>query len=283
MPLPHYGDHRFRPIVANYDPDHDDKADLAVHTPDGFWAIDFAADGYGTWNTFPFYAAGSGYGSGDAQLVPGHYTSTSGNLDQAIKTRFGFWQIDRASTGYGSVDLTFSTGLLLLDKRYSYIDGMFVSRPGGPASSTFSETPVSPSQLKIGVRYTANVHVTPGPECIVGVDDDGDGFTNDGCPPVGSGESQCHDSIDNDSDGFVNDACPVVGAGESTPDAASVRVNPDLRVPSALNVEDVGGHTLQNSSGAIVIPTIDASASAAVSGARSRSASWCPASTPPRR
>ena len=47
------------------------------------------------------------------------------------------------------------------------------------------------------------------------VDDDGDGFVNDGCPAVGPAETgtECGliNFIDNDDDGFVNDGCPQVG------------------------------------------------------------------------
>lgn len=251
VPLPGYGNYNHHPIVANYDPDFDDKADLAVHTPDGYWAIDFAADGFGTWNTFPFYHAG--WGSGAAKLVPGHYTSTSGNLDQGIKTNFGYWYLDSASTGYGNYDATLSTTPPLLDTSHAYIDGMFVTRPvvpPGPTSGNFAETKVSPTQLKIGVRYTVNVHLNPGTACNGNNDNDGDGVSNDGCPLVGAPETLCSDWLDNDSDGYVNDGCPAVGPGEF--DEASVRVNPDLRVPTVLNVEDVGGHTVQNSALPIV-------------------------------
>src|SRR5581483_3273704 len=48
--------------------------------------------------------------------------------------------------------------------------------------------------------------------CANAVDDDGDGFVNDGCPAVGVPELpiQCADAIDDDGDGAVNDGCPPV-------------------------------------------------------------------------
>ena len=71
VPLTGYGDNNYKPIVANYDSDPARKADLAIQTPDGYWAIDFAADGFGTWNTYPFYYAGWGPGGGASSTSAG--------------------------------------------------------------------------------------------------------------------------------------------------------------------------------------------------------------------
>jgi len=51
-----------------------------------------------------------------------------------------------------------------------------------------------------------------GAQCANAVDDDGDGFVNDGCPAVGVPELpiQCADANDDDFDGAVNDGCPPV-------------------------------------------------------------------------
>ena len=242
-----YGDTTARPIVANYDPGYDNRADLAVHTADGSWAIDFAADGYGAWNT-PFY--GAGWGSGAAKLVPGRYTASSGNLDQGIKSVYGYWHLDRGYNGYGNWDGSYQTPPLF-DAKRAHIDGVRITQPPAAFTDTFTESEIAPDQLTVGVRYTLNVHLHPGTVCTAAVDDDGDGLVNDGCPIVGAGESQCGDASDNDGDGFPNDGCP---GNEFTATAASVRVNPDARVSPALNVEDVGGHTLQNSSLPIVYP-----------------------------
>ncbi|HEV7730654.1 MAG TPA: penicillin acylase family protein [Candidatus Binatia bacterium] len=51
-------------------------------------------------------------------------------------------------------------------------------------------------------------------QCNDAVDDDGDGFVNDGCPAVGLPELllQCTDTVDSDLDGAVNDGClPIIG------------------------------------------------------------------------
>jgi hypothetical protein len=47
--------------------------------------------------------------------------------------------------------------------------------------------------------------------CTGMVDDDNDGFVNDGCPVSGTAEAgaNCTDALDNDTDGFVNDGCPA--------------------------------------------------------------------------
>ena len=48
-------------------------------------------------------------------------------------------------------------------------------------------------------------------ECADAVDNDGDGFVNDGCPTVGLLPellTQCLNTTDDDGDGFVNDGCP---------------------------------------------------------------------------
>jgi hypothetical protein len=53
-----------------------------------------------------------------------------------------------------------------------------------------------------------------GAQCTNNVDDDGDGFVNDGCAQVGntaeSGPS-CANNTDDDLDGSVNDGCPTMG------------------------------------------------------------------------
>ena len=51
-----------------------------------------------------------------------------------------------------------------------------------------------------------------GTQCANATDDDGDGFANDGCPPVGLPELlvQCTGAADDDLDAAVNDGCPPV-------------------------------------------------------------------------
>src|SRR6185503_14683644 len=49
-------------------------------------------------------------------------------------------------------------------------------------------------------------------QCTDAVDNDGDGFVNDGCPAVGPPELPifCADAVDSDADGVVNDGCPPI-------------------------------------------------------------------------
>jgi hypothetical protein len=49
-----------------------------------------------------------------------------------------------------------------------------------------------------------------GAECGNDIDDDGDGYMNDGCPQVNNQESgdECANALDDDGDGYVNDGCP---------------------------------------------------------------------------
>src|SRR5438552_10357941 len=51
-----------------------------------------------------------------------------------------------------------------------------------------------------------------GAQCSNNLDDEGDGFVNDGCPAVGAPEvgPQCLNNTDDDGDGKVNDGCPPI-------------------------------------------------------------------------
>ncbi len=52
-----------------------------------------------------------------------------------------------------------------------------------------------------------------GAQCANPLDDDNDGFVNDGCPAVGLPELpilQCADAIDDDADGAINDGCLLI-------------------------------------------------------------------------
>jgi acyl-homoserine lactone acylase PvdQ len=51
-----------------------------------------------------------------------------------------------------------------------------------------------------------------GSQCTNAIDDDGDGFVNDGCPAVGLPELPifCTGAADDDGDGVVNDGCPAI-------------------------------------------------------------------------
>ncbi len=64
---------------------------------------------------------------------------------------------------------------------------------------------------------------TAGAQCDNAVDDDGDGFVNDGCAVIGDLEqgAQCRTVADEDGDTVVNDGCPQVGPSESGADCAN--------------------------------------------------------------
>ena len=51
-----------------------------------------------------------------------------------------------------------------------------------------------------------------GADCVDALDNDGDGFINDGCPQVGGAPEidQCYNIVDDDGDGFINDGCPLL-------------------------------------------------------------------------
>jgi len=52
-----------------------------------------------------------------------------------------------------------------------------------------------------------------GSQCANAIDDDNDGFVNDGCPAVGLPELpvlQCADAVDDDGDGAINDGCILI-------------------------------------------------------------------------
>jgi len=66
---------------------------------------------------------------------------------------------------------------------------------------------------------TANA---PETVCTGAVDDDKDGFINDGCPASGPPEvgANCADALDKEPDGLVNDGCPAAGKAPTYNDAA---------------------------------------------------------------
>ncbi len=72
----------------------------------------------------------------------------------------------------------------------------------------------SPRDAHAFKAYVGNAvggHGEGGIQCTNAVDDDGNGFVNDGCPAVGPPETgdQCNNAIDDDGDGVVNDGCPT--------------------------------------------------------------------------
>jgi hypothetical protein len=218
VPLSGYGDSSVVPIVADYDGD--GITDLAVKTPDAYWRIDFAAGGFGAYNTGYMYA---GWAGSSATLVAGHFASKTGNRDLGVKGTDGNFYVDVASNGWGNLDLAYSTtSRQNVDNQHAHITATTISTPtppfscgvlpacnvgedcvncardcgvcgsnGVPFGGNYYETPIAADDLKVGVRYTANVTVEPGTQ-----------YT----------------------------------------DLISVMTNPDLRVSPALNVENTGGH-----------------------------------------
>src|SRR5438477_4436505 len=68
----------------------------------------------------------------------------------------------------------------------------------------------------------------PGAQCRNNLDDEGDGFVNDGCPAVGAPEvgPQCLNYPDDDGRGTVNDGCPPI-AGPNIVIVFHVQRTPD--------------------------------------------------------
>jgi hypothetical protein len=165
VPLRLYGDSTWVPAIANYDSWRDNKDDLAVKNGNGEWVIDYAYDGFWGWNT-PYY---QGYGGSWSMATPGYYTTRrgNGNIDLSVKDTSGVWYVDQASDGYNgwssAVDNT--TRLLPIDNNAPFILSTTLTQPYGFMDSpgNFHETAVpANTNLKIGVRYTANVTLSPG-------------------------------------------------------------------------------------------------------------------------
>ena len=83
------------------DYDGDGKDDISIKADDGRWLIDYASNGFGSWD-----AIFTGYGGTDSIAVPADYDG-DGKDDLSIKTNAGNWSIDYASNGFGSFDATF--------------------------------------------------------------------------------------------------------------------------------------------------------------------------------
>ena len=83
------------------DYDGDGRDDISIKADDGRWLIDYAANGFGSWDaTYP------GYGGTDSVAAPADYDG-DGRDDLAVKTNAGNWSIDYASNGFGAFDVTF--------------------------------------------------------------------------------------------------------------------------------------------------------------------------------
>jgi len=81
------------------DYDGDGRADISIKYDDGRWRIDYASNGFGTWD-----ATHQGYGGTDSQAAPADYDG-DGRADLSAKFNNGNWGIDYASNGFGAFDV----------------------------------------------------------------------------------------------------------------------------------------------------------------------------------
>ena len=86
-------------VPADYDGD--GKADLSILSLDGKWCIDYAVDGFGSWNV-----QYSGYPT-TGTPIPADYDG-DGKIDLSIKTSDGKWCIDYAKNGFGTWDVQYT-------------------------------------------------------------------------------------------------------------------------------------------------------------------------------
>lgn len=228
-PLENYGNATWVPVIANYDPQVDRKADLGVKDPNGYWWIDYADDGFGVFNFRQ-----SSYRGGDHKPIPGNYdtsldASQPRQLDLSVAGGFGYWYVDIYSTdGYRGLGTDIIPGVatssvnnpqrVLVDTTKPWIERVAISMPtrspGRDEGGNFHESLVSPSHLKIGVRYTASVFVAPGhigPPC-----------PKHTCPPDCPAGMTC--------------TLPGGRRTNSCEYAGGVAPNPDLRIPEHLHV-----------------------------------------------
>jgi subtilisin family serine protease len=83
------------------DYDGDGRADISIKYDDGRWRIDYASNGFGSWD-----ATHQGYGGTDSQAAPADYDG-DGRADLSAKFNNGNWGIDYASNGFGAFDVIY--------------------------------------------------------------------------------------------------------------------------------------------------------------------------------
>lgn len=87
--------------VSLGDFDGDGKTDLSVKTDDGRWLIDWAKNGFSTWDKTYF-----GYGGSSSIPAPADYDG-DGKTDLSVKISDGRWLIDWSNNGFGTWDKTY--------------------------------------------------------------------------------------------------------------------------------------------------------------------------------
>jgi subtilisin family serine protease len=83
------------------DYDGDGRADISIKYDDGRWRIDYASNGFGSWD-----ATHQGYGGTDSQAAPADYDG-DGLADLSAKFNNGNWGIDYAANGFGAFDVIY--------------------------------------------------------------------------------------------------------------------------------------------------------------------------------
>ena len=83
------------------DYDGDGRAEISIKADDGRWLIDYASNGFGSWD-----AIFTGYGGTDSVAAPADYDA-DGRADLSVKANNGNWSIDYASNGFGAIDVIF--------------------------------------------------------------------------------------------------------------------------------------------------------------------------------
>jgi len=88
-----------KPVPRDYDGD--GRADVSIKADDGRWLIDYASNGFGSWDVIV-----TGYGGTESVAAPADYDA-DGRTDLSVKNNNGNWSIDYASNGFGAFDATF--------------------------------------------------------------------------------------------------------------------------------------------------------------------------------